>query len=167
MSLSWWDVLLALTTISPFICWFFSIIITSWWLHYDTMTSLHLYLSSLIRLAFQCCCTEIFTMLLFTAQQTLFCNILSFTIFNFTCMISALLSLNVCTTFVCTSSSCHYSSFRHASQDKYLLSLRQWLANASVMRWWLHLSRQSAQNSSQCADTTSEKWWWCKLVFQQ
>ena len=118
------DDLLVFTTIFSFIHWFFSVIITSQWLHYSVMTLLCLYLFSSVRLAFWCCCAEIFTMLLFTAQQTLSCSIFSFTIFNFTCMTSALLLLNVCTTFICTSSSCHYSSFRHVFQDKYLLSLR-------------------------------------------
>ena len=162
---SQWDVLLALTTIFSFIHWFFSIITTSWWLHHSMMTSLHFHLFSLVRLAFQCCCAEIFTMLLFTVQQTLSCDILSLTIFNFACMTSASLLLNICTTFVHTSLSCHHLSFRHVSQDKYLLSLRQWLANVLIVRWWLHSDRQSAQILSQCADTTLEKQWWHKSVF--
>ena len=84
-------------------------------------------------------CSSIHYILVYSTT-TLFCDILSSTIFNFACTTSASLSLNVCTTFVHTSSSCCYSSFRHVSQDKYLLSLRQWLANVSVVRWQSHKS---------------------------
>ena len=76
------DDLLVFTIIFSFICWFFSIITASWWLHHNVMILLCLHFFSSVRLTFQCYCAVIFTMLLFTAQQLSLHNFSSTTLFS-------------------------------------------------------------------------------------